>query len=48
MGFYSLEDPSSKGGQDQDFPIKHRTMLLERNREARVYDGTWHGERVHD
>ena len=48
MGFYSSEDPSSAGGRDQYFPIKHCTTLLEVICEARVCDGTWYVEQVRD
>ena len=37
IGFYTSEDPSSAGGQVQNFPIKHHTTLLEGNCETRVY-----------
>ena len=39
--FYSLEDPNSDGGQDLNFPMKHkhRTTLLGGDFEARVYNG---------
>jgi hypothetical protein len=48
MGSYIAEHPSSADGEEQHFAINRRTTLFEGNCGARVYNSTWHVERVHD